>query len=204
MTVFSPTAIIRRPERRFSVAEYLRMVSEGILTKNDRVELIEGRIVEKMATDPPHEATLYRIHDLLKKLCPPEWLIMVESTLQLDTSAPEPDAYVVRGPIDRYDDRHPQPSDALLVIEISDTTVRDDRHEKGKLYAASRVSTYWIVNLESRRIEIYSDPTGPDAFPAYRHRVDVEGDGTVSLEFPEGQRIQVAVRDILPKSKSTS
>src|SRR4051794_40042160 len=98
MTTMASPPIPPRPERLFSVDEYLRMISAGILTKRDKVELIEGRIIEKMPTDPPHEAALQRIHELLRNACRSEWMVRAESTLRLEKSAPVPDAMVIRGP----------------------------------------------------------------------------------------------------------
>ncbi len=113
------------------------MVTAGILTKRDKVELIEGRIVEKMPIDPPHVAALERVCDLLRKACGPDWLVRVDAPLPLQDSAPQPDAMVIPGPQDRYDDRHPSPEDVLLVIEVSHSTLREDRNEMARLYARS-------------------------------------------------------------------
>ena len=173
------------------------MVSAGILTDRDKVELIEGRIVEKMPRNPPHEATLQRVFSLLMKVCPPEWMVRVQASIRCRHSVPEPDAMILRGPIDRYDAAHPSADDALLVVEIADSSLRDDRHAKVALYGGAGIAVYWIVNLVDRRIEVYTDPTGPDRFPAYRSRQDFAESGVVALQFPGGPKVELAVKDML-------
>ncbi len=197
MMTLAPISMPDRPERLFTVAQYLLMVKHGILTKNDKVELIEGRIVVKKPRNPPHEATLQRVLSLLMKSCPAEWMVRSQATLALAQSAPEPDVMVLRGPIDRYDQMHPKAADTLLVVEISDSTLRDDRHQKASLYADARIPFYWIINLVDRRVEVYSDPTGPDHFPAYRARHDVDENGTVVIPFPDGTKVELPVKDML-------
>jgi Uma2 family endonuclease len=198
MTTLVPSSLACRPERLFTVDEYFRMVEAGILTKNDKVELIEGRIVEKMPGNPPHEAALQRIHELLLRACAAQWMVRVEAPLRLNGSAPEPDAMVIRGPINRYDRQHPQSTDALLVVEVSDTTLRADRQDKIPLYAGAAIPTYWIVNLLERRIERYYNPTGPEDLPTYKSRDDFSESDSISLEFPEGNTATFRVADMLP------
>jgi Uma2 family endonuclease len=190
-----------RPERRFSPEEYLRMIAAGILTDHDKVELLEGRIVEKMPRNPPHEATLQRVFSLLMKICPPDWMVRVQASLRCRQSVPEPDAMIVRGPVDRYDQMHPAAEDALLVVEIADTSLRDDRHPKVSLYGGAGIPVYWIVNIVDRRVEVYTNPTGPDHFPTYRSRRDFGELESVELPFPGGPAVQIPVKDLLSTKK---
>jgi Uma2 family endonuclease len=187
-----------RPQRRFTVEEYLRIVKTGILTDQDKVELIEGRIVEKTPRNPPHEASLQRVSSQLMKLVPAEWMVRAQATLRLGESAPEPDVSILRGPVDRYDKVHPQGADTLLVVEIADSTLQDDRHWMVRLYAGAGIPTYWIVNLVDRRVEVYSEPTGPDHFPAYRVRRDFQETATVAIAFPDGVTAELSVASMLP------
>jgi Uma2 family endonuclease len=165
MTALATPPAFDRPERRFSVDEYLRMVSVGILTDRDKVELLEGRIVEKMPPNPPHEATLQRVFSLLLKLCPPDWMVRAQSTLRCATSAPEPDVMMLRGPIDRYDQAHPGAADALLVVEIADSSLRDDRHAKAALYAGAAIAVYWLINLGTAASRSSPIPPAPALSP---------------------------------------
>jgi len=177
------------------------MVEVGILTKNDKVELIAGRIVEKMPGNPPHEAALHRLHELLANVCKPEWSVRVESLIKLSDSAPEPDLMVIRGPIDRYDFELPRSQDACIVVEVSDTTLRDDRQEKLSVYAAARIPIYWIVNLIDRRLERYSEPTGPEQLPTYKTRQDFAESESISLQIPDRPATTLRVSEMLPRPK---
>lgn len=197
MTTLSNTPSSHRPERRFSVDEYLRMVSAGILTKRDHVELINGRIVEKMPTDPPHVLALELVAEVLRKACPKEWIVRLDAPLQLEHSAPEPDAMVIRAPREQYAERHPRASDVLVIVEVADSTLVEDRTDMSELYAEAGIPLYWILNLRNRRLEVHSEPSGPDAFPTYRHKADIEETGMVTLQFPEGSR-DFLVADMLP------
>src|SRR5262245_49210597 len=94
-----------RAFHRFSVAQYHRMIELGILTANDRAELIHGWIVKKMTLNPPHNASIIRITRLLLPLLPREWLLQVQGAVTLRDSEPEPDFAVIRGPLEQYDRR---------------------------------------------------------------------------------------------------
>ncbi len=203
MTTLFKTSFSERPERRFSVDEYLRMVSAGILTKRDQVELIDGRIVEKMPTDPPHILAFELVAELLRSVCPHGWIVRVDAPLKLEQSAPEPDAMVIRGPREQYGERHPGPLDALLIVEVADSTLAEDRNDMAQLYAEAAIPVYWILNLRNRRLEVHSEPSGPDAFPSYHRKVDIEEGKTVMLQFPEGTR-ELAVADMLPRKSAAS
>lgn len=200
MTTLAQPPMPPRPERLFTAAEYLRMVQTGILTDSDKVELINGRIIEKMARNPPHDAALQRLMNALMRKLSDAYSIRSQMALTLPSSAsvPEPDLTVVRGPDSRYDAAHPGPADALLVVEISDSTLRDDRGEKLASYAGGGVSLYWIVNLVDRRVEIYSDPTGPDHFPTFRRRDDIQEQDTIALRLSAGETLEFKVKDLLP------
>jgi hypothetical protein len=107
---------------------------------------------------------------LLSRL-PAGWILRVQSAITTQDSEPEPDIVVARGPGLRYFSSHPQPKDIGLVIEVSDTTLNEDREVKGRLYARARLPIYWIVNLPDGRIEVYTDPRSGKK-PAYRSRSD--------------------------------
>lgn len=152
---------------RFSVAQYQRMTAAGILTANDRVELLEGEVVEKMPRNPPHDGTTQLVDKRICRRLPPGWDTRCQLTLQLGDSQPEPDVAVVRGDETTYLQRHPTAADAALVIEVADSTLLTDRRDKARLYARAGVPAYWIVNLVDRRVEVFTDPSGPALAPAY-------------------------------------
>src|SRR5262249_11089254 len=109
--------------RRFSVDEYHRLTELGILTEDDKVELIEGYLVLKMPRNPPHDGTLQRTLKRLAKVLPPGWDLRVQSAISLADSEPEPDLAVVREDPDGYTARHPAAADVGLVVEVSDSTL---------------------------------------------------------------------------------
>jgi Uma2 family endonuclease len=183
--------------RPFTVGEYHRLTEIGVLTEDDPVELLEGWIVFKMPHNPRHDNTVYRLQDRLVKLLPPDWLVRVQSAMTTADSEPEPDIAVAAGPVTRYDTRHPGPEDVTLVVEVADTSLGRDRQDKLRLYARAGVQVYWIVNLVDLRVEVYTDPSGTSAFPAYRSRTDYTSGQSISLQLA-GAVIQLAVAEFLP------
>jgi hypothetical protein len=146
------------PVYRFTVKQYHRMIEEGILTDNDRVELLQGWIVPKMAQSHPHAGTVTRITRRLTPVLPRRWLLRVQSAITLPESEPEPDLAIVRGPEEVYFRRHPRPLDIGLSIEVAGSSLLDDRRRKGEIYALARIPHYWVVNLVDRVVEVYSRP----------------------------------------------
>ena len=98
---------------------------------------------------------------------------------------------MVRGSDQDYVDRHPGPADVVMVVEVSDSSLRRDQVFKKPIYAKAGIPVYWIVNLIDRRVEVYTDPTGPAAEPDYRVRHDVgEADfAHVVIEGRDGARL---------------
>ncbi len=134
------------PVRRFTVDEYHRMIQVGLLTEDDRVELLEGWIVPKMPRNPPHDATVEIADETLRPHLPPGWSLRVQSAITLPDSEPEPDVAVVRGGARDYLSRHPGPADVGLLIEVSESSLNRDRDEKGRLFAQAGIPHYWIIN----------------------------------------------------------
>jgi hypothetical protein len=158
--------------RRFTVDEYHRMIAAGILTEQDRVELLDGWITPKMPRNPPHDSFLAQAAEALRARLPQGWHLRNQSAVTLATSEPEPDLAVVLGPASRYRASHRVPADVALLVEVADSSLSHDRTEKGRLYAAAAIPAYWIVNLVDGRVEVYTDPTGPAPNPGYRQRHD--------------------------------
>ncbi len=193
-----PLPIFEPPEPwRLSVEQYHAMAKQGILADDDRVELLEGLLVAKMTVSPAHHRTTHRVQDALRKRVPEGHYVASPSSVTLLTSEPEPDVIVVRGSNDDYADRHPGPADVVLVVEVSDTSLRSDQGFKKMIYAKSSLPVYWIVNLIDRRVEVYSDPTGPAERPDYRHHDDFSEAESVPLGI-EGREVgQIPVRSVL-------
>ncbi len=186
------------PMYRFTVAQYHRLVEVGILTDNDRVELLEGWIINKMPRKPPHDGTLTRMNRRLLRLLPDEWLLRVQSAVTLQTSEPEPDFAIVHGPEEVYFTRHPRPRDVGLIIDVADSTLLDDRRYKGQIYAPARIPAYWIINLVDAKVEVYTEPRGGKS-PAYRRRHDYGPEEAVLLILRGSEIARLRVSELLPR-----
>jgi Uma2 family endonuclease len=116
----------------------------------------------------------------------------------LATSEPEPDVAVVRGSDDDYSDHHPGPEDVPLLVEVADTSLRRDRGFKKAIYAKARIAVYWIVNLIDRRVEVYTQPTGPAAAPDYGQHQDFGETDQVPLVIEGREVARIAVSELLP------
>src|SRR5262249_14650847 len=158
--------------RRFTVDEYHKMIETGILNDEDRVELLEGYVVEKMPRNPPHDVAIQRLNKRLTRLGLIGWEVRVQSAITLPDSEPEPDVTLARGDDHTFANRHPQPSELGALIEVADSTLARDRQDKSRIYARVKVPVYWIVNLVDSQIEVYTNPTGNDASAAYAQRTD--------------------------------
>lgn len=186
-----------RPLYRFSVKQYQRMIETGVLTGNDRVELLDGWIVSKMTQKPPHAVTVDLTQALLRAALPQEWHIREQKPVTLRKSQPEPDLAVVRGPARRYARRHPRPIDIALLIEVSDTSLADDRIYKFRLYAQAGIECYWIANLASSSVEVDSLPKGGKS-PTYQHRREFGIAESVPLVIEGMEIAKIPVRELLP------
>jgi len=183
---------------RFSVAQYQRMIESGALTDEDKVELLEHYVVLKMPRNTPHDGTLLRVAKRLGRLLPPGWDLRNQSAIVLSDSQPEPDLAVVREDPHDYTTRHPSPADTGLVIEISDTSLTRDRVDKARIYARGNVVCYWIVNLDDRRVEVHTRPSGPCDSPAYASVVHYASGDSVPLVLDGTPVATVPVADLLP------
>jgi Uma2 family endonuclease len=174
------------------------MAREGILTKDDRIELLEGWLIAKMGKNPPHTIAKTLTRDALIAITPAGWFVATEDPVISVDSEPEPDASIVRGSIRDYLDRTPGPQDVALVVEVANSSLSRDRSRKKRLYARSGFIIYWIVNLVDRRIEVYTHPTGPAKRPDYLHRQDFGPDDMIPVVIAGHEMGRLAVRDLLP------
>jgi Uma2 family endonuclease len=186
------------PIHRLTVAQYHEMIKGGILTPDSPVELLEGWLIEKMSKNPPHRIATKQLLRALEKLVPKGWYVDSQEPITTIDSEPEPDAMVARGDTVDYRDRHPGPNEIALIAEISDASLARDRAIKKRVYARAGITTYWIVNLSDRRLEVYTDPTGPIDRPDYRTRRDVAENDSVSLVLDRREVGRIALRDVLP------
>lgn len=147
--------------RRWTIADYHRMIESGILTADDRVELLDGYVTEMVPQDPPHASTADEGSDYLKALFNGRAKVRAQLPVTLsDHSEPEPDIAVVRLDQNRYRDRHPNPADIFLLIEVADATLTRDCTHKAKLCAQADVPEYWVVDVNQRQVIIFRNPQG--------------------------------------------
>lgn len=178
--VAAPPPAPRARQHLFTVADYHRMQATGIITKSDRVELIRGVLVEKPVVNPPHAATQRRLTRLLPTLAGSAHTVQFQLPITLSDSEPEPDAAFIAVREDDYSDGHPGPKDVTLVIEISDSTLAEDRGSQLQLYAENKIPEYWIVNLVEGIVEVYTKPRGGRT-PTYRARTDYAAGDSVPV-----------------------
>ena len=145
--------------RRFTVDEYYRMADAGILTEDDRVELIEGEIVELPPIGSRHAACVDRLNRLFVTQVGDRAIVRVQNPIRLsERSEPEPDLALVRARPGFYAEAHPGPGDLLLIVEVAETSFDYDRSVKSRLYARAGIPELWIVELQRDRVEVFSEP----------------------------------------------
>jgi hypothetical protein len=186
------------PIYQLSVDQYHQMIDKGILTTDDRVELISGWLVPKMPKNPSHSAATRKLRVALERLNLAGCLVDSQEPITLVESEPEPDGRMVRGNPEQFKDRHPEASVVLLVAEVSNRSLSQDRGEKLRMYAEAKLPVYWIVNLVDNQIEVYTLPFGPAAKPSYGHRQDFSPNDEVPVVIDGREVGRIRVSDILP------
>lgn len=154
--------------RRFNVEEYHRMGEVGILGEDDRVELVGGELVEMTPIGARHLACVVALNHLLVEASEGRWFVSVQNPVRLgERDEPEPDLSLLGNRPNPAAAAPPGPEDALLVIEVSDTTLSYDKNVKLPLYAAAGIPEVWVVDLSGRKVEVHSEP-GPSGYRASR------------------------------------
>jgi Uma2 family endonuclease len=147
------------PRHRLTARDYHRLGEAGILGEDDRVELLEGQLVDMSPIGPRHALAI----DLLNRLLPAilgeqAWLRVQNPIVLDDASEPQPDFAVVRHPWSGYPDAHPRPPDILLLIEVADSSLEFDLGAKLELYARAGICEFWVVDLTSNRVLVHRSP----------------------------------------------
>ena len=191
----SETVLPPYPVHRWSVAEYLRLAQLGFLGEDDQIELLEGWPVKKMTKNPLHDGTVDQINLLLGSQLPAGWYVRVQNVVVTDDSAPEPDLAIVRGLPKDYRNQHPTPRDVALIVEVADTSVAKDR-QKRHLYARAGITTYWLVNLLDRHLEVFSSPKADGADADYESQQVLGTRHKIALKIPGRREIKLSVADL--------
>jgi Uma2 family endonuclease len=146
--------------RKFTVEQYHKMADVGILTEDDRVELINGEIIEMSPIGLKHAATVNRLTNLLPKKLGDKAIVSIQNPIQLnDNSEPQPDIALLKPRADFYETKIPTTEDILLIIEVADTTINYDRNIKIPLYAENGILEVWLVDINNQSLTIYHQPT---------------------------------------------
>jgi Uma2 family endonuclease len=177
--------------RRFTRKEYYRMAEVGILGEDDRVELIEGEIVEMSPIGRLHRAFVGNLIQLLAVRLAGHAIVWAQNPIVLtEDTEPQPDIAVLRNRGLSYKEREAHAEDVLLLVEVADTSLAYDRTTKRRLYAEAGIPEYWIVDCTTETVEVFRDP-GPDG---YRDIARGTGPTTLALQaFPE---IELTLREI--------
>jgi Uma2 family endonuclease len=143
--------------RRWTWKEYDKMIAAGMFAPGERVELVDGEILQMTPQGSVHATVIQLVYDAVRLAFGPAFSIRQQLPIAISQdSEPEPDLAVVMGnPLDYW---HAHPATALLLVEVSDTTLEHDRRRKGSLYARVDIQDYWIVNLIDRCVEVYREP----------------------------------------------
>jgi Uma2 family endonuclease len=146
-------------EHRFNVADYYRMAETGVLKPDARVELLDGKIIDKPPIEPLHGGSVNRLIRLFAKLADGRWLVSAQNPVHLDEySEPQPDLLLLKPDPDDYTSRHPVPEDVFLLIEVADSTLAYDREQKLPAYGRAGIAEVWILNLRARTFEVNREP----------------------------------------------
>lgn len=180
---------------RWTAAQFLGLVTAGTFGPDDRVELLEGVIVSMPPHDVPHAAGVTRVNRALTLAAGDRAHVRPQlSFIANAQSVPEPDVALIAGAVDGTDLVHP--SEALLIVEVADSSLQQDRLTKGPMYAAAAVPEYWILNLRDGCLEVRRDPD-----PVGRRYRSVRqlrrGDLVEPLGLPG---VTIAVGDLLPST----
>jgi Uma2 family endonuclease len=173
--------------RLLTVADYHCMMQAGVFAPDERVELLEGKIIRMAAKGTAHSAAITRIERLLKQRINQQVLLRLQDPVALsDYSEPEPDiAVVFPDPLD-YETHHPTPAEIYLLIEVSDTTLPYDLTTKALAYAQAGIADYWVFDVNACRLHVFREPTDQ----GYQRQLSLAAATTISpLSFPDCEMV---------------
>jgi Uma2 family endonuclease len=179
--------------KRWTVQEYHRMSESGILNPNERTELIAGQIILMAAKGSPHVTSLSLLANALRDQVGNLALVRTQDPIQLnDFSEPEPDLVIAQGNILDYADHHPSPNNVYLVVEVADSTLKQDCEIKDKVYAQAGITDYWVLDVKNRQLHVFREPTST----GYTSHLILTGAKQMSpLAFPN---VALTLTSILP------
>ena len=188
----------RLPIWRFTVAQYHKMIRKRILDEDDPVELLEGWLVAKAPKTPAPCFSTGQTRETIASLLPRGYFASSQQPFTTDDSEPEPDVMVVKGELREFWERHPHGHEIPLIVEVADASLARDRKLKRRLYARAGVAMYWIINLNKRQIEVYTEPIGEAEKADYRVRRDYHADEEIPLTIDGHEVGRLNVSALLP------
>ena len=184
---------------RFTVDEFARMGEAGIFTEDDRVELLDGEIVAMTPIGALHAGVVSRLNELIVTRLTGKAYVSIQNPVRLDRhTEPQPDLVVAQRRKSFYTDRHPEPGDIFLVIEVADSSLRYDRLEKVPRYGKAGIPETWLVDVDAIAVTVYTGPC-PDGYA--NRQVRHGGDELVATRAPE---IRFSVDDIFEYLRSST
>lgn len=182
---------------RFTAEEYHRLIEAGVFDEDDRVELLDGEVIEVSPIGSRHGAAVRRATYILMRGLASEAIVSVQNPVRIsDLSEPQPDLALLKPRRDFYENSHPTPEDVLLILEVAETSAHYDRDVKAPLYAASSIPEVWVLDLSTGFLEVLRQPTPQ----GYRSILRLAGGERVApLAFPE---FPITVADLLGRSSS--
>jgi Uma2 family endonuclease len=142
--------------------------------------LLEGLIVKKTTKNPLHDSTIDFLNRILSRQLPPGWFLRIQNVLRTQDSEPEPDVVVAIGELKDYRRRHPTGREVALVIEVAESSLEQD-WRKCRIYARDGVAVYWIVDLRSSALEVFSQPNQAVGKYDDHQRLVAPGDASIAL-----------------------
>ncbi len=178
--------------KRFRVEDFRKMTEAGILPEESGWEIIDGFLIDKMTIGSRHAGVVNRLNRFLTIWAGTRAVTAIQNPIHLgEYNQPEPDIALLKPRADFYAESHPTPTDVLLLVEVSDSTVEYDREIKKSLYAANEIQEFWLVNLKQNTIECYSQPKNGN----YRLARIFERDETIKSDTIEN--LQIEINEIL-------
>lgn len=189
-----------------NVDQYHQLIRTGVIPEGASVELLDGMLVvndrsrsgdNPMTVFPPHAKAVHKVGRLSARFEALGFYVRTQSPITLGTNQePEPDAAIVRGSFEDYSTQHPAAQNVVCVIEVSESSIRQDRTTKLRLYASVGISTYLIVNLVESVVEQFTEPDSSNM--RYRQQRILTSSESIQLMLDNGQRVNVQVSELLP------
>jgi Uma2 family endonuclease len=188
-------AVSQYPRRHSITAEeYLRMAEAGVFRAETRLELMDGEIIDMAPIGSPHAAVVNTLMSLLVRSVADRGIVSVQNPVIVSSrSVPQPDLLLLRNRADRYFSAHPTADDVLLIVEVSDTSLRFDRDQKIPMYGRAGIAEAWLIDVEKRCLHVF---TSPDAHSGYRAQsITTFGQKIALAAWPD---VVVSIADLFP------